>query len=59
MSGYLLVELIQNPYDDSNQILLVGKYGYPFSRFDFTSFSTDADVYDFNGIILDIRKTLD
>lgn len=46
---YLMVEVRQNPNDYSNKILLAGRLQNAFTKFDFSTFATDADTYDFNG----------
>ena len=45
-----MIELRQDPNGISNQILFAGRCNSAFTKYDFNSFTTDADVYDFNGI---------
>jgi len=44
-----MVEVLQDPNAISNKVLLAAKFGAPFSNYDFSSFTTDADIYDFEG----------
>ena len=45
-----MVEVRQSPNNFSNEILFLAKFNGAFSRYDFSSFTTDADIYDFIGI---------
>ena len=47
---YVMIEIRQDPNGISDSILLAGKFNAAFTKYDFTSFTTDADVYDFNGL---------
>lgn len=46
-----MIELRQDPNGLSDQVLLAGRYDVAFTKYDFIGFATDADVYDFNGIV--------
>lgn len=49
---YFMIEVRQDPDGISDSILLAGKFNVAFTKYDFTSFTTDADIYDFNGYSL-------
>lgn len=55
-TDYILIDVTQNAVGYSKKVLLAGKYGSAFTRFDFSSLTTDADVYDFNGIFKEISS---
>ena len=47
-----MIEVNQDPNAASNKVLLLGKINSSFTKYDFSSFTTDADVYDFNGLFI-------
>lgn len=51
LTDYILIDVDQNAGGYSNKVLFAGKYGSAFTRFDFSSLTTDADIYDFNGMV--------
>lgn len=47
-----MIEVEQYPNPLSNKVLLIGRINSSFTKYDFSSFTTDADVYDFNGLLI-------